>query len=95
MIIKLLTVDLHFPGRSSLKEKRFVLSSLKTKLGRQFNVAFAEVGYQEKWQRSMAPLDRIDVIRSGAVVESICNRTLRLLENDHRIVVLDYTQEIR
>jgi uncharacterized protein YlxP (DUF503 family) len=93
MIIKLLTVDLHFPGRSSLKEKRFVLSSLKTKLGRQFNVAFAEVGYQEKWQRSVVAI--VTVGSDGAVVESICSRMLRMLENDHRVVVLDYTQEIR
>jgi uncharacterized protein YlxP (DUF503 family) len=93
MVIKLLTVDLHFPGRSSLKEKRFVLSSLKTKLGRQFNVAIAEVGYQDKWQRSMIAI--VTVGNDGASAEKTCDRALRFLEKDHRLVILDHNQEIR
>ena len=93
MVIKVLTVDLRFPGRSSLKEKRFVLSSLKTKLGRQHNVAIAEIGYQEKWQRAMIAI--VSVSSSGAIAEATCNKALEFLEQDHRIVVLDYNQEIR
>ena len=61
MVIRLLTIDLHFPGRSSLKEKRFVLSSLKAKLSQRYNVAVAEVGYQEKWQRSLLAVVTVGV----------------------------------
>jgi hypothetical protein len=93
MVIKLLTIDLHFPGRSSLKEKRFVLSSIKSKLTKRYNVAVAEVGYQDKWQRSLLAV--VTVGSDGHVVEAVCGDVLKLIENDHRISVLDCNQELR
>ena len=93
MFIKLLTIDIHLPGRSSLKEKRFVLSSLKNKLGRQLNTAVAEVGYQEKWQRTMLAV--VAVGNDRAIVDSTCQKALQFLENDHRLTILDCIEEIR
>jgi uncharacterized protein YlxP (DUF503 family) len=93
MVIKLLTIDLHFPGRSSLKEKRFVLSSLKTKLSQRYNVAVAEVGYQDKWQRSLLAVVTVGV--NGRAAETTCGNVLRFIERDHRLTVLDCTQEVR
>ena len=52
MFVKVLTVDLLIPGCSSLKEKRFVLQSLKSRLRGRFNASIAEVDHQDKWQRS-------------------------------------------
>jgi len=93
MVIKLLTIDLHFPGRSSLKEKRFVLSSLKARLSQKYNVAIAEIGYQDKWQRSLLAIVTVGV--DGKAVETTCGAVLKLLERDHRLTVLDSIQEIR
>jgi uncharacterized protein YlxP (DUF503 family) len=93
MLIKLLTLDLHFPGRSSLKEKRFVLSSLKAKLGRQPNVAVAEVGHQDKWQRSILAVVAVGTDKS--IVEATCNNVIKVLERDHRLQILDCDQEFR
>jgi uncharacterized protein YlxP (DUF503 family) len=50
MVIGLLTVELHIPGARSLKDKRMVLRGLKDRL-KKFNVAVAEVDYQDLWQR--------------------------------------------
>lgn len=93
MIIKLLTIDLHFPGRSSLKEKRYILSSIKSKLGRAPNVAVSEVGYHDKWQRSKIAV--VTVGNDGATVESTCSKVMSTLERDHRLTVLDCVAEIR
>ena len=93
MIVKLLTIDLHFPGRSSLKEKRFVLSSLKTKLRQRFNVAVSEVDHHDKWQRATLALVTVGV--DSTAVEKTCSKALELIEKDHRAVVLDCVQEIR
>ena len=92
MVIKLLTIDLHFPGRSSLKEKRFVLSSVKTKLARQFNVSIAEIDYHDKWQRSKLAV--VTVASDGVVAQSTCDKLLEKLENDHRLSVLDSEQQV-
>jgi uncharacterized protein YlxP (DUF503 family) len=92
MVVKLLTVDLYFPGRSSLKEKRFVLSSIKSRIGRQPNVAVAEVDYHDKWQRSKLA---IVAVGDGAITSSTLNTILNTLERDHRVTVLDHTIENR
>ena len=93
MIVKLLTIDLHLPGRSSLKEKRFVVNSVKTKLRQRFNVSVSEVDHHDKWQRTVLAIVTVGV--DGRVVESTCDKVLKFLERDHRITILDYTQEIR
>jgi len=93
MTVKLLTIDIHLPGRGSLKEKRFVLSSVKSKLRRQFNVAVAEVDHHDKWQRTMLAIVTVGV--DGAAAEATCNKVLGFLEKDYRLEIIDFTQEIR
>jgi len=45
-------VELLLRGVGSLKEKRHVITSLTSHLDRNLRVGVAEVGYQDKWQRS-------------------------------------------
>jgi uncharacterized protein YlxP (DUF503 family) len=51
MVVGLLSVELHIPGAGSLKDKRMVLRRIKDRLAK-FNVAVAEVEYQDVWQRA-------------------------------------------
>jgi uncharacterized protein YlxP (DUF503 family) len=51
MVVGLLTLELHFPGARSLKDKRHVLRGFVTRVRKQFNVSVAEVEFQELWQR--------------------------------------------
>lgn len=91
MIVKLLTVDFLLPGCLSLKEKRFVLSGLKAKLRRRFNVSVSEVEYQDKWQRSKLAVAMVGSSRRS--VDAECDRVLRFIESDHRVVVTESNQE--
>jgi hypothetical protein len=52
MVIGLLTLELHFPGARSLKDKRQALRSLEQKIKNRFNVSVAEVEHQDLWQRA-------------------------------------------
>ena len=51
MRVALLHVELHIPFAQSLKDKRMILRRVKDRL-QKFNVAVAEVGHQELWQRA-------------------------------------------
>lgn len=53
MPVGLLTLELHLPEAHSLKDKRQVLRSLKDRLRANFNVAVAELDFQDTWQRSI------------------------------------------
>ena len=51
MFVGLLTVEIFIPGSSSLKSKRYVVSSLKDRLRNKFNVSVAEDA-NNLWQRT-------------------------------------------
>jgi uncharacterized protein YlxP (DUF503 family) len=53
MPVGLLTLELHIPDAHSLKDKRQIVRSLKDRLRRHFNVAVAEMEYQDVWSRSI------------------------------------------
>ena len=50
--IGVLSLHLHFPGCSSLKEKRRIIKSLIAKMRNKFNASIAEVGHLDIWQDS-------------------------------------------
>lgn len=48
-----LTIHLHLPTCSSLKEKRGRIKPLISRLHREFNVSVAEMDLQDKWQETV------------------------------------------
>jgi hypothetical protein len=51
-VVGVLTLELRLENSFSLKDKRQVVRSLKDRLRHKFNVAVAEIDYQELWQRA-------------------------------------------
>ena len=52
-MVGVLTIRLHLPACSSLKEKRGRLKPLLARLQREFNVSVAEMDLQDKWQEAV------------------------------------------
>jgi len=73
MIVGIVYVELHVPQAGSLKEKRSVINSLKTKIQNKFNVSIAEVDFFDKWQRAALGLSIVssDKGRLDSTLESI------------------------
>lgn len=92
MLIGALQVELYIPGSQSLKEKRFVLKSIKTKIRNRFNVSVAEVDQQDKWQR--ATLGISCVSNDRRLIDEILSKVQNLLMNDSRIELTDQVTEI-
>ena len=47
-----IAAELRFPENSSLKDKRMYLRSMRAHLSRSHGATFAEIGYQDLWQRA-------------------------------------------
>ena len=77
MTIALLSIEIHIPMAQSLKDKRMVLRRLKDRLG-PFNVAVAEVGHQDLWQR--AELGVVTVASSDEFAEKTLRSVLEEVE---------------
>jgi uncharacterized protein len=52
-MIATLTIHLHLPACSSLKEKRGQIKPLISRLHREFNVSVAEIDLQDQWQETL------------------------------------------
>ena len=52
MVIGFLSLEIFLPFSHSLKDKRRRLLSLRNRLRKKYNVSFAELDYQKKWQRA-------------------------------------------
>ncbi|MFW6159699.1 MAG: DUF503 domain-containing protein [Acidobacteriota bacterium] len=51
MVIGLMELGIHIPYSHSLKEKRKTMNIIKDRIGKRYNVAFAELDHHDKWQR--------------------------------------------
>ena len=51
--VGVITFELRLDDAHSLKDKRHFVKSLKDRLRAKFNVAVAEIDYQDLWQRAL------------------------------------------
>ena len=64
--VGVLTFELRLEHSHSLKDKRQVVKSLKDRLRARFNVAVAEIGEQEMWQRAVVAAVTVSSDRKAA-----------------------------
>ncbi len=71
--IGVLTLELRLEDSHSLKEKRHVVESLKTRLRNKFNVSVAEIDYQDLWQRALVAAVTVssDRVHAEKVLRSV------------------------
>ena len=79
--VGVLTLELRLENSHSLKDKRHVVESLKTRLRNKFNVAVAEIDYQDLWQRAAVAAVTVssDHVHAEKVLQSVENEAAALL----------------
>ncbi|MDZ7268284.1 MAG: DUF503 domain-containing protein [candidate division KSB1 bacterium] len=92
MFVGVCQIEIMLPESDSLKAKRFVLSSIKTKIQNKFNVSVAEVGNNDLWQRGVLGLAM--VTNEHKFIDQTFNKILELLYQEDRVEVLGHTVDI-
>jgi len=79
--IGVLTMEIRIETSQSLKDKRHVVKSLKDRLRHRFNVAVAEIGYQDLWQRALVAAVTVSSDHNSAegVLQSVEHEASNLL----------------
>ena len=85
MSVGLLLLDCYIPESRSLKDKRRILTSLTERLRRRFNIAIAEVEYQDQWQR--AQLAVVLVNTNWRMLQSTTSKLIEYVDRDRRVEV--------
>ena len=79
--IGVLTLELRLDESHSLKDKRQVVKGLKDRLRHRYNVAVAEIDYQDLWQRSVVAAVTVSGDRTHAesVLQSVEQEAANML----------------
>mgnify|MGYP001113762318 FL=1 len=88
MIVASLRVQMLLPGCASLKQKRFVLASLKARLRNRFNVSVCESDFQDTWQRSELAVAAVTTDMRGA--QTVAEQVMAFLDREPRIVLCEH-----
>lgn len=67
----------------SLKDKRAVLQRIMSRLSQRFNLAVAEIDYQNQWQRTRLAI--VTISSSKKVAENEVRQALALIDSFHEI----------
>lgn len=87
MIVSMIQMIFEIPEVDSIKEKRRILSSLKSKLQRRFNMSVAEVDLQDSL--SFAQIGGALVSNSRSFGESVLHKAFAMVERDVPVRIQD------
>ncbi|MFI5304636.1 MAG: DUF503 domain-containing protein [Nitrospiria bacterium] len=92
MIVGILSVSVHIPHSQSLKDKRQVIKSLIEKTRNNFNVAIAEIGDQDLWQKAI--LGIVCVANEKKIINQMLDKVLNFIRSTPVIHLIDFQIEI-
>lgn len=90
MIVGICSIQLIMFENHSLKEKRHLIKSIIDKIKHRYNVSIAEVGEQDKWQRSEIGIACVSTDTKH--VDETLQKVINFIDRDGRfdLVILQY-----
>ena len=92
MVVGTMKIILHVHDNRSLKGKRKIVRSMVDKVKHKFNVAIAEVGSNDKWQKIELGVSAVGNDRRH--IDTSLNTVLSYLESLYLAEIIDSTVEI-
>lgn len=91
MVIGVCRVVLNINEAFSLKEKRHIIKSIVGRIKSRFNASVAEVGLNDKWRNAIIGISCVS--NEAAHTDSMMANIVNFIENDGRVVLVDYSTE--
>ena len=92
MVVGVLRIELHLHDNRSLKGKRKIVRSMVDKVKHKFNVAIAEIGSNDKWQKIELGISTVGNDRRH--IDKSLNNILDFLESLYVAEIVDSDMEI-
>jgi len=85
-------MEILLPDTHSLKDKRSILSYIKNRVRKQFNVSVAELRYHDQFSRTL--LGIVTINNEKKIIDQILNQVEQFIELQTGIQVLNRKLEI-
>ena len=92
MVIGAMKIVLYLHGNHSLKGKRKIVKSMLGKVKHKFNVAIAEIGSNDKWQKIELGISTVGNDRRH--IDSSLTNVLSFMESLYLAEIIDSKMEI-
>lgn len=92
MIIGICTCEIFIFNANSLKSKRSVVKSIIEKSKNRFNISIAEVGENDKWQKSIIAFSTIS--NDQKLVEETIEKVINFFDSYSEIEIINIKREI-
>lgn len=92
MILGICTCEIFIFNANSLKSKRSVIKSIINKSKNRFNISIAEVGENDKWQKSVIAFSTIS--NDKKIVEESMEKVIDFFDSYSEIEIVNITREI-
>lgn len=92
MIIGICTCEIYIFNANSLKSKRSVVKSIIEKSKNRFNISIAEVGENDKWQKSIVAFSTIS--NDQRLVEETIEKVINFFDSYSEIEIISIKREI-
>jgi hypothetical protein len=92
MIVGILTIEIHISEAHSLKEKRFILRSLKDRIRNKFNVSISEIDANDLWQRCV--LGVACIANETKIINQTLDRVKNTILNTPTVELIDSRMEM-
>lgn len=92
MIIGICTCEIYIFNANSLKSKRSVVKSIIEKSKNRFNISIAEVGGNDKWQKSIIAFSTIS--NDQRLVEETIEKVINFFDSYSEIEIINIKREI-
>lgn len=92
MIIGICTCEIYIFNANSLKSKRSVVKSIIEKSKNRFNIPIAEVGENDKWQKSIIAFSTIS--NDQRLVEETIEKVINFFDSYSEIEIINIKREI-
>jgi uncharacterized protein YlxP (DUF503 family) len=92
MLLGICTINLYFPDSHSLKDKRNIIKSIKSRIRNKFNVSVSEIDNYDLWKNTTLGIACIG--NEKRYLDDVLNDVIKFIEHQSKLQVIDFKTTI-
>ncbi len=92
MLLGICTINLYLSDSHSLKDKRNVIKSIKSRIRNNFNVSVSEINNYDLWKKTTLGIACIG--NEKKYINNILNEVIKFVENQNKLQLINFKTTI-